>query len=98
MEDLAESLRQGSEAAYVELLAQLREPWGFELSDVKTPVLLWHGTDDQNALCTTARRAADALPNCRATYYEGEGHLAFVNHADEILSAIARAAQPSIDV
>jgi pimeloyl-ACP methyl ester carboxylesterase len=97
MEDLAESLRQGSDAAYRELLAQLREPWGFELSDVKTPVLLWHGTDDQNALCATARRAADALPNCRATYYDGEGHLMFIKHADEILSAIAHAARPSIE-
>jgi pimeloyl-ACP methyl ester carboxylesterase len=91
MDDLAESLRQGSEAAFLELVAQLREPWGFELDDVKVPVLLWHGTEDQNALCSTARRAADALPRCDATYYEGEGHLMFVNHADEILTAIARA-------
>ena len=98
IEDLAESLRQGSEAAFLELLAQLRDPWGFDLGDVTVPVLLWHGTEDQNALCSTARRAAEDLPRCDATFYEGEGHLMFFNHADEILAAIARSANRPVDV
>jgi len=95
IEDMGESMRQGSRAVLQEVAAALREPWGFDLRDVRVPMLMWHGTKDQNAMCSTARRAAGLLPQCDATYYEGEAHLCFMNHVDEILEAIARAASGS---
>lgn len=89
--DLIGATRRGTRGVLQEMAALVRDPWGFDLSDVGVPILLWHGTDDQNALWSTAQRAAARLRHCETTYYEGEAHFTFVNHTDEIMSAIARA-------
>ena len=39
---VADALRQGTRAT-VQELALIRRPWAFPLSEVKTPVHLWHG-------------------------------------------------------
>jgi hypothetical protein len=35
------------------------------------------------------RYQASAIPNCKATFYEGEGHLLIVTHIDEIAAIMA---------
>ena len=60
-------------------------PWGFPLEEIAMEVHLWHGEEATNVPILMARRQAAAIPNCRATYYSGEGHLFAVNRMDEIL-------------
>jgi pimeloyl-ACP methyl ester carboxylesterase len=40
-----EALKHGPEGWIDDTLA-LRSPWGFRLTDIKVPVLIWHGADD----------------------------------------------------
>ena len=61
-------------------------PWGFNLQDIQTEVHLWHGENDNNVPASVGHYAAEAIPNCQAKFYAGEGHFSLpVNHMREIL-------------
>lgn len=55
-----------------------RRPWGFNLSDVKAKVNLWHGSKDRNVSRSSAIRIANELPNCKINFMEGEGHFSLI--------------------
>ena len=59
---VADALRQGTRGAVHEL-ALSRPPWPFLLSEVKTPVHLWHGARDTNAPIAMARSLERELPD-----------------------------------
>jgi pimeloyl-ACP methyl ester carboxylesterase len=64
-------------------------PWGFRLQDITAEVHLWHGELDRNVLVSVGRYVADVIPNCRATFFEEEGHMSLpLNHIREILSVL----------
>ena len=71
-------------------LAVASRPWGFQLGGVTVPTWLWHGTADQDVPVAAARRMAQAIPTCRATFTD-EGHLMGLRHADEAIEAIRTA-------
>lgn len=86
-----EACRQGSRgpATDVSLIAR---SWGFELSAVNVPVLLWHGERDRNVPIACGRYLASAFPRCRATFYPEEAHLSVpLNHQEDIFGALAAA-------
>jgi pimeloyl-ACP methyl ester carboxylesterase len=87
VESLSEAFRSGSRGPAWEMGLYAR-PWGFRLQDIRTPVHLWHGEQDANAPVTMARHLATAIPECRASFYPGEGHLHFVDRLPEILAAV----------
>ena len=60
-EAVADALRQGTRGT-VQELALIRPPWPFPLSEVKTPVHLWHGALDTNVPIASARHLR---ANCR---------------------------------
>jgi pimeloyl-ACP methyl ester carboxylesterase len=63
--------------------------WGFAMEDVQVPVLLWHGTADENILPLTGRMQAEAIPNCTAQFLPNEGHYSlYINHVSEILQGL----------
>jgi pimeloyl-ACP methyl ester carboxylesterase len=66
----------------------LTRPWGFRLEEITVPVSLWHGTADNVTPLTMAKYVAYRLPNCRATFCEGEAHLLIFPHWKEILTQI----------
>lgn len=80
-----EALRQGTRGHAWETRL-LTRPWGFSLEDIRVPVFLWHGTDDNLTTIHMARYVAGKIPHCYATFYEGEGHLLLFNHWEEILA------------
>ena len=41
----AEAFRSGP-CGWIDDVLAFRKPWGFNVSDIKVPVLLWHGSDD----------------------------------------------------
>jgi pimeloyl-ACP methyl ester carboxylesterase len=51
-----------------------RRNWGFNLSEIKTRVYLWHGTSDNNVSIELAKRIASEIPNCKSTFIDNEGH------------------------
>lgn len=85
-----EACRNGTRGAVWEqhLLAQ---PWGFDLRELKAPVLLWQGERDGNVSSAGARYLANTIPGCVATFYPNEAHLSVVlNHRREILGELTR--------
>jgi pimeloyl-ACP methyl ester carboxylesterase len=86
--DFAEAFRSGSRGAAWETLMYAR-PWGFRLEEITMQVHLWQGELDKNVPPSMGRYQAGAIPNCRATFYPGEGHISLpVNHLEEILGAL----------
>jgi pimeloyl-ACP methyl ester carboxylesterase len=68
----------------------IARPWGFDLSTIKVPVMLWQGERDGNVPAAHGRYLAGAIPNCRAAFFPDEAHLSLpLNHQREILGAFA---------
>ena len=88
-DDVIEALRSGGRGWAWEALMYAR-PGGFPLEEIAMEVHLWHGEEATNVPILMARRQADAIPNCRAIYYSGEGHLCAVNRIDEIVRALCQ--------
>jgi pimeloyl-ACP methyl ester carboxylesterase len=87
-----ESCRQGTRGPAMDV-SLLARPWGFDLTAVRVPVLLWHGERDGNVPVASGRYLAGMLPNCRTTFYENDAHLSLpVNHQEELLAALAAGA------
>ncbi len=61
-------------------------PWGFELADVRVPVLLWQGVQDLMVPVAHGRWLAERLPGVEAHISEADGHLSILEgRAPEIL-------------
>jgi pimeloyl-ACP methyl ester carboxylesterase len=88
LDDAREALRQGPRGAARELIL-LSRPWDVRLDQVRMRVRLWHGEADAQVPVAIARRLAAALPDCRAIFMPGAGHLWVLDHLDEILAALA---------
>jgi pimeloyl-ACP methyl ester carboxylesterase len=72
----------------------LAQPWGFDLREVKTPVLLWQGDRDGNVSVLGAKYIANTIPDCVATFYPAEAHLSvLLNHRREMLGELIRRLQ-----
>jgi pimeloyl-ACP methyl ester carboxylesterase len=96
-------IREGFTACFVEACRQgmngpawdlrlIASPWGFDLAKITVPVLLWHGERDGNVPVSHGRYLANALPNCRATFYADDAHLSVpLNHHREIFGALSAA-------
>lgn len=67
----------------------LRHSWGFDLSEVRVPVELWHGELDRNVPVAHAHRLAAALPDCHMTPIPGTGHYLVFDKSRAILSNLA---------
>jgi pimeloyl-ACP methyl ester carboxylesterase len=87
-EMFSECYRMGSRGAAWELSGILVKPWGFQLQDITVHVSLWQGETDQNVPVAWGRYLAQTLPNCRAHFLPGEGHLLIFNHFEAILAEI----------
>ena len=87
IEDTAEAFRSGGRGAAWESVLYAR-PWGFRLEDITMEVHLWQGEEDVNVPPSMGRYQAEAIPNCRPTFYPGEGHLLIVDRMEEILAAL----------
>jgi pimeloyl-ACP methyl ester carboxylesterase len=62
--------------------------WGFDVSDVRAPVRLWHGVDDPLVPIEHALQLAAALPNCHVFFDADEGHHFFRRRLREILTVL----------
>ncbi|PJH75325.1 MAG: hypothetical protein CO064_07280 [Anaerolineae bacterium CG_4_9_14_0_8_um_filter_58_9] len=82
-----EGLRNGTRGLAWDLRIVCR-PWGFRLEDIRVPVHLWQGMDDNLTTIPMARYMAGKIPNSQLHVCEGEAHLLLFQHWEEILSVI----------
>lgn len=80
-----EAYTHGADGWFGDQMASRGNPWGFNLEDIRTPVLLYHGDADSNVSVEVTREYERRIPGCRARYYPGEGHWAGRVHWLEIL-------------
>ncbi|KAK5731911.1 hypothetical protein LTR17_010986 [Elasticomyces elasticus] len=89
LESGSEHFRQGTDA-WLEEGRLITSPIGFDLSDVKVPVLLWCGKQDLNVPLSIGEEIAKGLPeNSAKLRIEDETHISLVlNRRREALQAI----------
>jgi len=79
-----EAFRQGSKGASMDIKIYT-SGWGFELKDIKNPVLLWYGADDKLVSPLMGKYYASQIPNSKLTIYKEAGHFLYLQHSDTIL-------------
>ena len=87
-EAVADAIRQGTRGA-VQETAMTKRPLPFPLSDIKTPVHLWHGARDTNAPIAIARRYARELPDATLHVSDSSAHDIGHDRSGEITTVIA---------
>jgi len=69
----------------------ISRPWGFPLENIRPPVYLWHGSQDNLAPIQMAYYLAARIPEVYPQFYEGEAHLLLFPHWEEILQQCVKA-------
>lgn len=83
----SEAFRQGTAGVFLDAALYVR-PWGFRLENIAGEVHLWHGGRDHNVPISVGRHVATAIPDCRATFIDDEGHLSIAyNRVRDYLSS-----------
>lgn len=73
----------------------LSKDWGFDLAQVKTPCVFWHGEMDRLVAVAGARRLVSELPDAELRLISRAGHYVMYSHWDSIFRDIKhRAAAP----
>jgi pimeloyl-ACP methyl ester carboxylesterase len=68
-------------------------PWGFDLSQVKAPTLIMHGTADRLVPSSHGTWLAAHCPAAELRLEPGEGHISVLNHAEQALCWLAERAR-----
>lgn len=82
-ETYTEALREGA-AGWIDDVLALRRPWGFDLSAITAPVLLWHGAQDTFSPVTHAYWLAKRIPTAVIKVQTDAAHF----NAVEILPSV----------
>lgn len=61
--------------AWAQDLSLFASDWGFELSTIKVPVVLWQGSEDRVSQEAHTRVVADEIQGSQLRHVEGHGHL-----------------------
>jgi pimeloyl-ACP methyl ester carboxylesterase len=85
----AEALRD-SAAGWIDDALAFCAPWGFGLSDIKVPVLLWHGEHDVFSPAAHARWLADQIPDAIVSIRPGAAHFDALEVVPDVLSWLIR--------
>jgi pimeloyl-ACP methyl ester carboxylesterase len=87
--NFAEALRNSAEGWIDDALA-FCSPWGFDPSDIRVPVLLWHGEDDVFSPVSHARWLAQRIPCAIMAVHPGAAHFGALNVVPEVLAWLTR--------
>jgi pimeloyl-ACP methyl ester carboxylesterase len=87
--NFAEALRH-SAAGWIDDALAFCSPWGFNLSDIRVPVLLWHGEDDVFSPAAHARWLADQIPTAELWVRPDTAHFGALEVVPDVLSWLIR--------
>ena len=87
--NFAEALRMSPDGWIDDVLA-FCEPWGFDLSQIKVPVLVWHGEDDVFSPVAHAHWLAEQIPGAIKSIPPGTAHLGALEVVPDVLSWLTR--------
>ena len=66
-----------------------KSDWGFDLNEVKSPIVIYHGELDKNVRIESAHYIIESLPHCTSYVLQNEGHLSLIyNHINDILKRL----------
>jgi pimeloyl-ACP methyl ester carboxylesterase len=91
-ETYAEALQE-SASGWIDDVLALRRPWGFKLSEITSPVLLWHGGDDVFSPASHTRWHAGQIDGSTLDEQSGAAHFSAVEVLPRILGWIAVSAK-----
>lgn len=83
IDSIGSGLAPGADGWWDDGLAWL-EPWGFELSAIRTPVRLYHGRHDRFVPFAHGQWLAGHIPGVDARLSDDDGHLTLTRHLDEL--------------
>jgi pimeloyl-ACP methyl ester carboxylesterase len=83
-----EGLKEGIAGPRDDSLAQVK-PWGFELSAIRVPLQLWHGTQDRFVPFSHGQWLAARLPRAEIHLEPNEGHLSMMRKVPSSLHWLA---------
>jgi pimeloyl-ACP methyl ester carboxylesterase len=87
--NFAEALRH-SAAGWIDDALAFCSPWGFNLSDIRVPVLLWHGEDDVFSPAAHARWMAAQIPTAELLVRPDTAHFGALEVVPDVLSWLIR--------
>jgi pimeloyl-ACP methyl ester carboxylesterase len=88
-DNFAEALRE-SAAGWADDNFALITPWGFDLSDIQMPVLLWYGKYDVFSPAAHTRWLAGQIPNAELWIGSDAAHFGALEVVPEVLSWLIR--------
>ena len=88
-QNFAEALRQ-SAAGWIDDALAFCSPWGFDPSDIRVPVLLWHGEDDVFSPAAHARWLAGQIPDAELWIRPDTAHFGALEVIPDVLSWLIR--------
>ena len=86
---LREGFRQDGKSLATDLI-QVMQEWGFEPTNIKVPLDIWHGTCDFVVPLVLAKRLDEQVENTRLFIKEGEGQYMFYTYWEEILDKLMK--------
>jgi predicted esterase len=90
-----EGLRKTVAGAVRDIQLQHKEPWGFDLSEIKhDKMFLWHGVNDTIVPIQVAEYTCKKVPTVRCFFEEHVGHTVILPKFEEILSTILKGRSP----
>ncbi|OAA41728.1 hypothetical protein NOR_05236 [Metarhizium rileyi] len=90
VDNVQEGLKMSSDGWVDDDLAFI-QPWGFELSEFKTPVLLYQGSDDGMVPFAHGEWLAENIPYhlCRPRLLQGQGHVSILStYLDDMVDGL----------
>jgi pimeloyl-ACP methyl ester carboxylesterase len=88
-QNFAEALRTSADGWIDDVLA-FSSPWGFDLSAIDAPVLLWHGEDDVFSPVSHTQWLARRIPTAHMEIRPGSAHFGALEVLADILSWLIR--------
>ena len=82
-----ELYRQGGRGMYDEALI-LARPWGFDLSEIRVRVDIWHGALDNTVPIAMSTHLAESIPGARLRLFPQEGHHLLYRFWPDILGTL----------
>jgi pimeloyl-ACP methyl ester carboxylesterase len=90
LERMFEEATRTSADGWIDDALAFCSPWGFDIADIKVPVLLWHGENDVFSPVAHARWLAERIPGAIMAIRPGSAHFGALEVLPDVLSWLIR--------